>query len=80
MTRQAEEGRRKIVAMNTAVTTLTDSWKRPAAPAVPDAVKKAADEPSPRSRPFSAPLKAPPAAAAEPAAAPALPRPTRRRR
>ena len=44
MTRQAEEGRRKIVAMNTAVTALTDSWKRPAAPAVPDSVKKAADE------------------------------------
>src|SRR5262249_32474704 len=44
MTRQAEEGRRKIVAMNTAVTALTDSWKRPAAPSVPDAVKKAADE------------------------------------
>jgi hypothetical protein len=44
MTRQAEEGRRKIVAMNTAITALADSWKRPAAPAVPDAVKKAADE------------------------------------
>ena len=44
MTRQAEEGRRKIVAMNTAVTTLTESWKRPAAPAVPDSVKKAADD------------------------------------
>ena len=44
MTRQAEEGRRKIVALNTAVTTLTESWKRPAAPAVPDSVKKAADE------------------------------------
>ncbi len=44
MTRQAEEGRRKIVAMNTAITALADSWKRPAAPPVPDAVKKAADE------------------------------------
>ena len=30
--------------MNTAVTALIDSWKRPAAPPVPDAVKKAADE------------------------------------
>jgi hypothetical protein len=30
--------------MNTAVTALIDSWKRPAAPAVPDAVKKAADD------------------------------------
>jgi hypothetical protein len=44
MTRQAEEARRKIVAMNTAVTALTDNWKRPAAPPVPDSVKKAADE------------------------------------
>jgi hypothetical protein len=45
MTRQAEEGRRKIVAMNTAVTALTDNWKRqPAAPPVPDSVKKAADD------------------------------------
>ena len=44
MTRQAEEGRRKIVAMNTAVTALTDSWKRTAAPAVPDSVKKAAGD------------------------------------
>ena len=44
MTRQAEESRRKIVAMNIAVTTLTESWKRPAAPAVPESVKKAADD------------------------------------
>jgi len=44
MTRQADAGRRKIVAMNIAVTGLIDSWKRPAAPAVPDAVKKAADD------------------------------------
>jgi photosystem II stability/assembly factor-like uncharacterized protein len=44
MTRQAEESRRKIVAMNTAVTTLTESWKRPAAPSVPDPVKKAAED------------------------------------
>jgi hypothetical protein len=44
MTRQADDGRRKIVAMNTAVTALIDSWKRPAAPTVPDSVKKAADE------------------------------------
>ena len=44
MTRQAEESRRKIVAMNTAVTTLTESWKRPAAPPVPESVRKAADD------------------------------------
>jgi len=44
MTRQAEEGRRKIVAMNLAVTGVIDSWKRPGAPAIPDSVKKAADD------------------------------------
>lgn len=44
MTKDAEQGRRQIVAMNTALTNLTDSWKRPNAPAVPDTVKKAADE------------------------------------
>jgi len=30
--------------MNTAVTTLTETWKRPAAPAVPDSVKKATED------------------------------------
>lgn len=44
LTKQADEGRRKIVALNIALTALIDSWKRPAAPAVPDAVKKAADD------------------------------------
>ena len=44
MTREAEDARRKIVAMNTAVSGLTEGWKRPAAPPVPDAVKKAADD------------------------------------
>ncbi len=44
MARQADEGRRKIVAIRTSLTTLTDAWKRPAAPKVPDAVKKAADD------------------------------------
>src|SRR5205807_2724528 len=44
MTKQAEEGRRKVVAMNTAVSGLIDSWKRPGVPAVPDPIKKAADD------------------------------------
>ena len=80
MTRQADEGRRKIVAMNTALTALTDSWKRPAAPPVPDAVKKAADDIAGQDQGRSRrPSKAPPAAAAEPAAAPARHRPTRLR-
>ena len=44
MTRQAEEGRRKIVAMNLALTALLDGWKHPGAPSVPADVKKAADD------------------------------------
>ncbi|HEY2015196.1 MAG TPA: hypothetical protein VGH38_16920 [Bryobacteraceae bacterium] len=44
MTRQADEGRRKVVALNIALTGLIDSWKAPAASSVPEAVKKAADD------------------------------------
>jgi hypothetical protein len=43
MARDADEGRRKIVAMRTSLTSLTDGWKRPSAK-IPDEVKKAADE------------------------------------
>jgi len=44
MTKDADAARRRAVGMNTALTSLTDSWKLPNAPAVPDAVKKAADD------------------------------------
>jgi hypothetical protein len=44
MTRDADAARRKIVGMNTALTNLTESWKQPNAPAVPESVKKAADD------------------------------------
>jgi hypothetical protein len=44
LSRQADETRRRAVAMNTALTSLTDSWKQPNAPAVPEPVKKAADD------------------------------------
>jgi hypothetical protein len=44
MTKDADAARRRAVAMNTALTSLTDSWKQPNAPAVPDPVKKAADD------------------------------------
>ena len=44
MTKDAEAARKKAVGMNTALTTLTDSWKQPNAPPVPDAVRKAADD------------------------------------
>jgi len=43
LTREADGGRRKIVALQTSLTTLTDGWKRPNTPKVPDDVKKAAD-------------------------------------
>jgi len=44
MARQADEGRRKILAIRTSLTALTDGWKRPAAFKVPDEVKKSADD------------------------------------
>ena len=42
MAKQADEARRKIVAVNTALTDLQDSWKHPGM-TVPDAARKAAD-------------------------------------
>ena len=44
MTRDADAARRKIVGINTALTNLTESWKQPNAPAVPESVKKAAED------------------------------------
>ncbi|HWZ30137.1 MAG TPA: hypothetical protein VNX18_02330 [Bryobacteraceae bacterium] len=44
LTRDADGGRKKIVAMNIALTNLTQSWSRPGAGPVPDAVKKATDD------------------------------------
>ncbi len=44
MTKEADGGRRKAVAMTTALTNLTNGWKTPNAAPVPEAVKKAADD------------------------------------
>ena len=44
MAKEAESGRRRIVALRTSLTTLTDGWKKPGAPQAPDNVKKSADE------------------------------------
>src|SRR4029077_18325191 len=44
MARDAEAGRRRIVAMRASLTTLTDSWKRPGASQPPEAIKKNAEE------------------------------------
>jgi len=44
MARQADEGRRKIVAVRTSLVTVTDAWKRPSAPAIPAPVKQGADD------------------------------------
>ena len=44
MVKEADEGRKRIVALRTSLTALTDSWKKPGAPAVPENVKKAADD------------------------------------
>jgi hypothetical protein len=44
LAKEADETRRKGVAMRTALTSLTESWRQPASPPVPDAIRKAADE------------------------------------
>ncbi len=44
MTKEADTTRRRASGMNTALTSLTDTWKQPNAAPVPDAVKKAADD------------------------------------
>jgi photosystem II stability/assembly factor-like uncharacterized protein len=44
MTKEADGVRRKAVAMNTALTSLTDGWKQPNAPTIPEAVKKSAED------------------------------------
>ena len=44
MAKEADQGRRRIVATRTSLTTLTDGWKRAGAQQVPDAVKKSADD------------------------------------
>ncbi|HEV1283849.1 MAG TPA: hypothetical protein VNU44_01000 [Bryobacteraceae bacterium] len=59
MTRDADAARRKIVGMNTALTNLTDSWKSPNAPPVPDAVKKAAEDLMAKVKPALATFEAP---------------------
>lgn len=44
LAKQADDSRKKAAAMNTALTNLTESWKQPNAPAVPDSIRKAADD------------------------------------
>jgi photosystem II stability/assembly factor-like uncharacterized protein len=59
MTRDADAARRKIVGINTALTTLTESWKQPNAPAIPESVKKAADDLMAKVKPALATFEAP---------------------
>jgi hypothetical protein len=44
MVKEADEARRKVTAMNTALTSLVESWNQPTAPMIPDAIKKAATD------------------------------------
>jgi photosystem II stability/assembly factor-like uncharacterized protein len=44
MTKEADTARRRAVAMNAALTSLTDGWKSPNTPTVPDPVKKSAED------------------------------------
>jgi hypothetical protein len=44
MVKVADEARRKVTAMNSALASLVDSWNQPTAPVIPDAIKKAATD------------------------------------
>jgi hypothetical protein len=44
LAKQADESRRKVVAMNTSLTNLLDSWKRPGVPPTPDAARKLVED------------------------------------
>jgi photosystem II stability/assembly factor-like uncharacterized protein len=59
MTRDADAARRRVVGLNTALTSLTESWKQPNAPAVPDSVKKAAEDLMAKVKPVFASFEAP---------------------
>jgi photosystem II stability/assembly factor-like uncharacterized protein len=59
MTKDADAARRRAVAMNTSLTSLTDGWKQPGAPAVPDPVKKSAEDLLSRVKKVVARLEAP---------------------
>ncbi len=44
LTRQADAARRRAVAIRNALTQLTESWKQPNAPKIPDNIRKSADD------------------------------------
>ena len=44
LTREAEMARRRAVAIRTSLTNLTESWKEPGAPQIPEAIRKSADD------------------------------------
>jgi len=44
LAKQADDNRRKVIAMNTSLTNLQDAWKRPGVPAVPDAARKLVED------------------------------------
>jgi hypothetical protein len=61
MVKDADTGRRKVLAMQTSVNNLLESWKRPNAPAVLDNVRKAAEELLAKVRAVAKTFEAPPA-------------------
>jgi hypothetical protein len=58
LAREADASRKKAVAIFASLTSLTASWSQPGAPAVPDAVKKSADELLARAKTVSARFQA----------------------
>jgi photosystem II stability/assembly factor-like uncharacterized protein len=58
MAKQSDEARRRIVAMNTALTSLQENWRRPGV-IVPEAARKAADDMAARIKPVLPQFEAP---------------------
>lgn len=44
LTREADAARKRAVAIHASLVSLTDSWKAPNAPKIPEAIKKSADD------------------------------------
>ncbi len=59
LVKEADQARREVTAMNTALTNLVESWNQPAAPAVPEAIKKAVTDLRDKLKPVIATFQGP---------------------
>ena len=59
LTREADAARRRAVAIRNSLVSMTDSWKQPTAPKIPEAIQKSADDLLARSKTVAARLEPP---------------------